>query len=180
MDKKKLLILGVAGAGLYLFMKNNNVEQEQQTISGGGGGYSASIAPQEPAGLGSAQPTIIYETNLEAPVFPTGETASGTTTSKKVSTSAGGTPVKTGTPVYNPSTKTYTFFEGTPKSVQDTIISTTERQIASAPANNPAIVNYVKKQTQQPAQPTYNWAQRTAGQAYTGYSRLVSNIKRWF
>lgn len=177
MKKKTLLILGIAGLGLFFLNKGSGEQQEMQTIGGGGGGYSASMGLQEPAGLGSvpAQPTIVYATNLEAPNFPTGESASATTvTSKKTTTSGGGS----GTPVYNPATKTYTFFAGTPENVKQQIISTTERQIASAPANNPVIVDYVKKQTV--PTPTYNWAQRTAGQAYTGWTRLTGTIKGWF
>lgn len=180
MKKKTLLILGIAGLGLFFLNKGTGEENQQmQTISGGGGGYSASMGLQEPAGLGSvpAQPTIVYATNLEAPNFPTGESAT-TTTSKKTTTS-GGTPTgsissKVGG-TYNPTTGVYKDSSGLGYSVAPEYVPKTALVL---PTNTTGMS--IAPSKKEVVQPTYNWAQRTAGQAYTGWTRLTSTVKGWF
>ena len=184
MDLKKIAGYGVLAVGvLWLIQGSANSSSGVDTgASGsllvGGGGLPASptdsgfiITPPATTNYNfNAQPSDGFFIGADAPADPS------TPSSKKTTTSGGGG----GTPVYNPETKTYTFFAGTPENVKQQIISTTEKQIASAPANNPVIVDSVKKQTKQPdPTPTYNWAQRTAGQAYTGWSVLTNKIKGW-
>lgn len=187
MDFKKIAGYGVLGLGvLWLIQGSTNSSSGVDTgASGGllvgGGGLPASptdsgfiITPPATTNYNfmAPQPSEGFFIGASAPADPS------TPTSKKTTTSGGGG----GTPVYNPATKTYTFFEGTPENVKQQIITTTERQISSAPANNPFIVDSVKKQTvpTPTPTPTYNWAQKTAGQAYTGWSRITNKVRGWF
>jgi len=184
MDFKKIAGYGVLTVGVLWLLGSSTTGSSVNTGSTGSLLVGGSVLPASPTDSGfiitppattnynfNAQPSEGFFIGANAPADPS------TPSSKKTTTSGGGG----GRPVYNPATKTYTFFAGTPENVKQEIIRTTESQISSAPANNPVIVDYVKKQTvpTPTPTPTYNWAQRTAGQAYTGWSVLTNKIKGW-